>query len=100
MNAKQEWLECNPRLQIVIESADGPIEPPWMNPEAAFVRVHSWRESAFEIAVTAEARPFRPPGHAQGRRLCPHSHLPSSHDPAGGMPARHGGETSPFELVL
>lgn len=51
MNAKQEWLGCNRTLQIVIESSDGPIEPPWMNPDAAFMRVHSWRESAFHIAL-------------------------------------------------
>lgn len=60
MNAKQEWVECNPTLQIVIESSDRPSEPPWMNSNAAFMRVHSWRESAFVIALQngGETSPF------------------------------------------
>ena len=58
MNAKLELVEGSTRLQVIMESPAVPMEPPWIDSPCAFVRVHPWRESSFDLEIqTPESVP-------------------------------------------
>lgn len=58
MNAKEELMKCSLALRSVMESPAVWMEPPWLDAQGAFVRVRSWRESAFDLEIeTKETAP-------------------------------------------